>query len=189
MANMKQSTMRSVIRGRSLAGLLLIFSLTCCSDAQKIPATALPVDLMAFDPPSIQATGFRSVERAAGQDFRWVLGPRAVLKLYLDAPMRLVLAFKASNPIEGQDMAVILNGLRVREFTNIPKTDRLTGFKNYEVLLDVQPGPVEIALEFAQYNHKSPDDTFAPEDKDPLAMTISGLEITQPDHEPRDCPR
>jgi hypothetical protein len=133
---------------------------------------------MVVDPPAVPAIGFRPVERAAGMDFRWVLGPRASVVLNLAAPKRLVLSLTASNPLEGQTVTVLVNGRAVEKFENIPTAARLTGFRRYEVPFDAPPGTVEIALEFTRYNRRSAEDTFAPEDKEPLAVTISGLEIT-----------
>lgn len=154
-----------------------MFMLTCCSKRRDV-ATALPVDLMALDPPSVPVTGFRPVERAAGIDFRWVTGPQATLTLTLDAPRRLKLAFTASNPIAGQTITVLLQGRPVASFEAIPGADRLTGFTRYEADLDLQAGVNTVALAFERYNRRTPEETFAPEDKEGLAIMISGLEIT-----------
>jgi hypothetical protein len=71
-----------------------------------------------------------------------------------------------------------MNGRAVEKFENIPKAARLTGFRRYEVLMDAPAGTVEIALEFTRYNRRNAEDTFAPEDKEQLALTISGLTIS-----------
>ena len=130
-----------------------------------------------MDPPAVPATGFRPVERAAGVDFRWVLGPKASLLLNLETPQALVLSLTASNPMEGQTVTVLVNGRPVGKFENLPRVERFTGFRRYEVSLGTLSGTVEVALEFTRYNRRSAEDTFAPEDKDSLAMIISGLEI------------
>jgi hypothetical protein len=155
-----------------------VITLTCCSGNRVDAPSALPVDLMVVDPPDVPTIGFRPVERAAGVDFRWVLGPRASLVLNIESPKRLLLSLTASNPIEGQSVTVLVNGRAVEKLENIPKAARLTGFRRYEILLDAPSGTVEIALEFTRYNRRSAEDTFAPEDKEPLALTISGLEIS-----------
>jgi hypothetical protein len=134
---------------------------------------------MALDPPAVQATGFRHVERASGVDYRWILGPTATITLALGAPKHLKLIFTASNPIDDQDIVIILNGKDIAKFKTIPKDDRLLGFKKYEALLDAAAGTNELTLTFSRYNHRTPQETFAAVDQDPLAIMISHFEITE----------
>lgn len=131
-----------------------------------------------MDPPAVPASGFRPVERAGGIDFRWVTGPKTTLSLVLDAPRRLRLSFTASNPLDGQTITVLLNGREAARFENIPGAHRLTGFTRYEADLDAPAGVSEVALAFSRFNRRTPQETFAPEDKDPLAVMVSSLEIT-----------
>lgn len=123
-------------------------------------------------------TGVRHIERAAGIDFRWLTGPKAEVRLQLDAPMRLRLVFVASNPLEAQAITVSSNGVPVARFENIAQAQRLSGFTRYEVILPAQAGENVLTLEFARYNHRTPEDSFAPDDKAQLALVVRELTIT-----------
>lgn len=142
------------------------------------PVTAFPVDIMAFDPPAEAVTGVRHVERAAGVSYRWLTGPRATIAVNMKDPARLVLSLTASNPLDGQVITVLAGGREAAKFENIPAAPRLTGFGTYEAVLDMPAGPGLIEITFARYNRRSPEDTFAPEDKEGLALIISDLTIT-----------
>lgn len=133
---------------------------------------------MALDPPVVPVTGVRDIERAAGIDFRWLTGPKATLLLNLDAPRMLRLVFVASNPLEAQAITVSLNRAPVATFENIAQAQRLSGFTRYEAILPAQAGKNVLTLEFARYNHRTPEDSFAPDDKDQLALIVRELTIT-----------
>lgn len=146
--------------------------------AGEAPFTVFPVDVMALDPPAVAVTGVRPVERAAGVDHRWLIGPKASLAVNLKDPARLVLSFTASNPLEGQTVTVSAGGKEAARFENIPASHRLTGFTAYKAVLDLPTGPSLIEITFLRYNRRSPEDTFAPEDKEGLALIVSELTLT-----------
>ncbi len=133
---------------------------------------------MALDPPAVPTKGVEPVERAAGVDFRWLCGPGATIRLNLDRPERLRLVLALSNPLEGQTVTVLVDGLPVAAFENLPGDQRLTGFKPREVLFDLQPGTHAVGLAFSRYNRRSTEDTFAPEDKRGLAAMASVLTVS-----------
>ena len=141
--------------------------------------TAFPVDLMALDPPAVPASGVRPVERAAGTAFRWLTGPGASVRLTLDAPRRLRLALSVSNPLEGQTVTVSLGGRTVARYENLPATPRLTGFVPLAAEFDAPAGPSELEISFSRYNRRTPEDTFAPEDKEGLAVMVNAFKVTQ----------
>jgi len=133
---------------------------------------------MALDPPAVQASGVRPVERAAGTAFRWLTGPKASIRLTLDAPIRLRLTFRVSNPLEGQTVAVSLGGRTVALYENLPAVPRLTGFVPLAAEFDAPAGPSQLEISFSRYNRRAPEDTFAPEDKEGLAVMVNAFEIT-----------
>lgn len=118
------------------------------------------------------------MERAAGTAFRWLTGPKASVSLRLDAPRRLRLLLVLSNPLEGQTVAVALNGKRVALFEGLPAVPRLTGFTPLAAEFDAPAGPSVLEISFSRYNRRAPEDTFAPEDKEGLAVMVNAFEIT-----------
>jgi len=176
---MPTSTTRSKVILPLLAALAVVSVISCNSPAKE-KATAFPVDLMALDPPSVPVTGVRPVERVVGIDFRWLTGPKASVSLDLDAPKKLRLALSVSNPLQGQSVGVFLNGKEVARYENLPAVPRLTGFTPLEAVFDAPAGPSTLEIVFSRYNRRVPEDAFAPEDKDALAVTVRSFTISQP---------
>ncbi|MEA4855940.1 MAG: hypothetical protein AAGU21_04890 [Solidesulfovibrio sp.] len=159
---------------RVLLLICLFLSLSCSKAAEEGP-TALPVDLMALDPPALPATGLRAVERAGGVDFRWLTGPQATMDVRLPGPARLRLAFRASNPLAGQEITVSVNGNAVGHVSAIAAARRLADWQDFAFDFDAPAGASRIALTFSRYNQRTPQETFAPGDQDRLAVQVSRL--------------
>ena len=171
------STVRSNTACLCIVALCFVMLLTGCANRPE-PATTLPVDLFAYDPPAVAVTGIRAIERSQAVAFRWVLGPQASLRLNLKEPQEALLRFTLSNPIDGQTLTVLVNGKPSAAFAELPAQPRLTGHTEYRATLPCAAGANTVTLAFSRYNRLDEASTFAPEDKDPLAGMLTSLEIS-----------
>jgi hypothetical protein len=76
--------------------------------------------LKVYSPRGLRGSGlFRIEDNGQGEPARWAIGPETLLSFRLRESKPLELTFRFVNPIEGQDVAVEINGVSVANISNI----------------------------------------------------------------------
>jgi hypothetical protein len=107
-----------------------------------------------------------------GRLYRWGIGAKSNLYFTLSKPRPLRLIFVIGNPIDGQDIAVEINGARVETISDVKS---LTGFGR-EIRFQGIEGENVIGFRFKDWNHHKT--TFAPNVGLPLSVMFQRLEIS-----------
>jgi alginate O-acetyltransferase complex protein AlgJ len=133
-------------------------------------------DLILIESPSsIVLSGLSEIEDG---DLRWAVGPESSIDFWLERPISCRLDIRFFNPIDEQTVEVVFNGEIVETLTEIPQGTVME--RSYNLIPEA--GQNNLTLNFSDWNkHKT---TFAPEDRRPMAIMFSRLQL-QPGDEGR----
>lgn len=139
------------------------------------PLDLVESNLLKFhSPPGLRVTGLFSIEDY-GQEVeraRWAIGPETLLSFRLGESKPLELTFRFVNPIEGQEVAVEINGVSVANISNIRAGTTIERRIKFQGVAGVN----RLILSSNDWNHHKT--TFAPNDPRRLAIQFKELAIS-----------
>lgn len=144
----------------------------------RIDAAPLHGDL--FKPvgldPTISMSGLNSVESEQHNHWRWAVGKSSTVSF--DAPPgrdHMTLRFAVNNPIPGQKIDVLVNGVRTATLQDLPAHPWMRAFAEQELRIPVTPG--QNVLEFAYSMQNGHGFVFNDKDSTPYAVAFTRLEL------------
>lgn len=144
----------------------------------RIDAAPLHGDL--FNPvgldPTVSVSGLGSVESEQPNHWRWAVGKSSAVTF--DAPPgrdRMTLRFAVNNPIPGQDIDVLVNGVRVATLADLPAHPWMREVAEQELSIPITPGKNVVEFGYSMQNGNG----FVFNDKDltPYAVAFTRLEL------------
>jgi len=144
----------------------------------RIDAAPLHGDL--FNPvgldPTVSVSGLGSVESEQPNRWRWAVGKSSTVTF--DAPPgrdQMTLRYAVNNPIPGQTITVLVNGVRTATLHDLPAHPWMRAFAQQELSIPVTPG--KNVLEFAYSMQNGNGFVFNDKDLTPYAVAFTRLEL------------
>jgi FkbM family methyltransferase len=124
-------------------------------------------------PDGLTVTGLFNIENnGPAERWRWAVGPETLLSFRLGDSKPLELTFRFVNPIEGQEVAVEINGVSVANISNI----RAGEIIERRIKFQGGAGVNRLIFRSKDWNHHKT--TFVPNDPSPLAIQFKELAIS-----------
>jgi len=124
-------------------------------------------------PYGLTVTGLFNIENnGPAERWRWAVGPETLLSFRLRDSKPLELTLRFVNPIEGQEVAVEINGVSVANISNI----RAGEIIERRIKFEGGAGVNRLIFRAKDWNHHKT--TFAPNDPSPLAIQFKELAIS-----------
>jgi FkbM family methyltransferase len=124
-------------------------------------------------PYGLTVTGLFNIENnRPAERWRWAIGPETLLSFRLRDSKPLELTFRFVNPIEGQEVAVEINGVSVANISNI----RAGAIIERRIKFQGGAGVNRVIFSSKDWNHHKT--TFVPNDPSPLAIQFKELAIS-----------
>jgi hypothetical protein len=128
------------------------------------------------------------VETVSEGRFRWGVGQQSTLRFNLAHPAAMHLDIACNNPIPGQTLEIMANGISLGKIGPLAPQPWLAETTPLQLDFAGKPGENEVTLRYGFYNHMTPgplESTFAPGDGRQLAMAFTKLKLT-PEGTPKD---
>ncbi|MFU2210088.1 glycosyltransferase family 39 protein [Solidesulfovibrio sp. C21] len=126
---------------------------------------------------ALNLDGIGPAEGDAAGHWRWAMGPTATCRFRLPGPEAVRLGLSLGNPLPGQRISVLFNGVPVTHCDALPARPWLVPACLSDAVLPGQTGENVVELRFSDWNGKpdAPQDAFAPGDARPMAAPLVRL--------------
>lgn len=114
--------------------------------------------------------------------FRWGLGPQSTMRFHLERPEPMRLEMACNNPIPGQTMEILVNGVVLAKVGPMAAQPWLAQTTPVHLDFAGQAGDNTVTLRYGTYNHQepaAPGSTFAPDDGRRLALAFTTLKLSR----------
>ena len=108
---------------------------------------------MASEPPNLHISGVFGPEKEGERRWRWGSGPRTVITLELKKPGPVRLNYAVSNPLEGQELALVVNGEVLARHMDLPVVTGMAQSLRESVRFQGRAGLNSIVFEHPLVNH------------------------------------
>ncbi|EKO39239.1 MAG: Dolichyl-phosphate-mannose-protein mannosyltransferase [Solidesulfovibrio magneticus str. Maddingley MBC34] len=122
------------------------------------------------------------VETVPEGRFRWGDGPQSAMRFHLDRPEPMRLDMACNNPIPGQTVEILVNGVVMGKVGPLAAQPWLAQTTPVHLDFAGQAGDNVVTLRYGAYNHQepaAPGSTFAPDDGRPLALAFTTLKLSR----------
>jgi hypothetical protein len=104
------------------------------------------------EPSNLRVSGALGPEKEAERRWRWGVGPRTVITLELKKPSPVRLDYAVSNPLEGQELTLVVNGEVLARHTGLPAVTGMAQSLRESVRFQGRAGVNSIVFEHPQVN-------------------------------------
>lgn len=125
--------------------------------------------------------GLDPQEESAQGRFRWSHGPETSCTFVADSDCAIVLDYSFCNPLPDQSIDILLNGISIKSYHNIPASPWMTNTLEEKLHVRASKGENTVTFRFKKFNGLDPSSTFSLNDSRPLAAPFVKFRIEKED--------